>query len=72
MRSTTARKFYLLKATLGVAWGLMMPVWVLWLLDLNFDMTDVALLITIMSLVQLVAEIPTGLIGLAYRQRRCT
>ena len=69
MRSPTAWKFYQLKATLGMGWGLMMPVWVLWLLDLNFDMTDVALLITIGNLVGLVAEIPTGVVADRFSRR---
>ena len=69
MSSIVVGGFYAFQALSNFGMGLFIPVEILYLLDKGFDMTDLALLILVFSLVQLVAEIPTGIVADRFSRR---
>lgn len=62
-------KFYLLQACGGAAAGLLLPIWILYMFDLGFDLAEVGLFISIIFVSQLVAEIPTGIVADRFSRR---
>ncbi len=69
MISQAIRGFYTLRATSRLGNSFFIPVWMLFLFGKDIDMTGIALLLSIMFIVQLVAEVPTGIVADRFSRR---
>lgn len=63
------RGFYTFNAFFSFAWGIFAPICMLYPLRRGFDMTDLAMVISVLFLVQLAAEIPTGIVADRFSRR---
>ncbi|MDA1478077.1 MFS transporter [Bacillus changyiensis] len=54
------RVFYLFSSLRGLAMGLFLPIWILYLADCGFDLLTIGLLGTVFEVAKLIFEIPSG------------